>query len=70
MDRNNQRRIMRELKTVHWRLLMHRMPKVPKEWDGIELRQWYIDVVVEEIKHVMNDERRERYVLTRAMANI
>jgi hypothetical protein len=41
MDRVNQQRIMEEIFSSFRETMMQTLPRVPKDWDGIDLRQWF-----------------------------
>lgn len=48
MTRKDQRRIARELLKSITAELMAKLPKIPEEWDGIEIRQWIADTFARE----------------------
>lgn len=48
MTRKEQERFVRDLTGRVQKTLLERLPKVPEEWDGIELRSWIADLFVEQ----------------------
>lgn len=44
MTRKEQKQFVTDLTRGIRKTLLERLPRVPEEWDGIELRQWISDV--------------------------
>lgn len=47
MDKMDQLRIVQEITDGLKKELIERLPRAPDTWDGIELRQWAVDVLTE-----------------------
>ena len=45
MDKANQERIINELCNSLRKGLLDKLPSIPEEWDGIDLRNWMVDYV-------------------------
>lgn len=68
MTRKDQRRIIREMSTRIRQTMMEAVPKLPEEWDGLELRQLFADKAAEFVWRPMERGRKMAYrneVITR-----
>ena len=64
MTKRDQRRIVIELCNVLKKDMLTKLTdgKVPVEWDGIELRQWFADRAKSDFQyHLMSAKRRRAY---------
>ena len=61
MTKHDQRRIVNALCAGQKKKLVEMLPRVPKNWDGIELRNWFADVAVEGLRYDMGHHRARDY---------
>lgn len=71
MTKADQKRIIREMTATVRKRMLDNAGKLPKNWDGIELRQWFADIVREDINYwTMDRTRRQNYVNDVAINNL
>lgn len=51
MEKNEQERIINELFEGLKESMLQRLPRVPENWDGFELRQWVSDYVNDNVNY-------------------
>lgn len=60
MTKADQKRIIRELCSGMRGLMLENVHKVPANWDGRELRQWFADLTNNGINYAKMDRQRLR----------
>jgi hypothetical protein len=73
MDRENQTRIIEEMCKGLREAMLAKLPRVPEEWDGMELRALFADTARENFTSGRRDNRLgmwRDYANTRAVNNL
>jgi len=65
MTADEKAKLIRALTIDLQRVMLERLPRAPKDWDGIEFRQWMCDLAVELYQHPMKGARYKEYLNTR-----
>jgi hypothetical protein len=60
MDKQNQKRIIKEICKGIEEKMIQNLNNVPEEWDGFELRQWTSDIVKYQINNQPLKGRRKK----------
>jgi hypothetical protein len=70
MNQVEQHCIIEEICDTIRRTALEREPRLPKEWNGVELRQWIQDLAAEHFCLSMTPARRREYKNTRLTLNL
>lgn len=70
MTKGDQRRIILEMVASQRRAMLERLPRIPAEWDGIELRQLFADVATEGFGVRLAPTRARKYRMQRYAENL
>lgn len=70
ITREDQERVINELLENHRKYLMCQLPKVPEHWDGIELRNWYVESATVQFYHDMGPTRTKDFENDIAVHNL
>lgn len=61
MTREEQRQYILDCCAAQQRYLLERLDKVPENWDGIELRNWFADAAISGYRYEMPRKRAKEY---------
>jgi len=70
MNKTEKKRIIKSYAKGLTEVLIDRLPRVPKEWDGIELRNWFHLVAEEQLSYRMYRARAKDFNNARIINNI
>ncbi len=70
MKRKDQKRIVKELLGSLAELVLAKLPRIPEDWDGHELRQWIADVFTANFVHALAPGRKREYKNTVLVYNL
>lgn len=61
MTKDEQRQYLESCLESQRKYLMDRLDRVPENWDGIELRNWFADAAVSGYRSKMDRQRQREY---------
>jgi hypothetical protein len=61
VTREEQKKYIEDCLESQRRYLMERIARVPENWDGIELRNWFVDAAVDGYRFKMDRKRAKDY---------
>lgn len=70
MTREQQEEYVRSLCQQQQKYMLERLPRVPENWDGIELRNWFVRVAEEGYKFKMDRRRTADFNNTIIVQNL